>query len=133
MGNAKFTRHIYKIEKALKSYSVYQLSRSEFGECKLTSFLRIEEYRGFSNATGIKDYLRLRDTNNWATCEMVTGLRPTTKELVFYGNRAKGAKSLLLFQFSPDRKTLIIDVFPAFYPNHKGILQKIVETHPYHF
>lgn len=132
MGNAQFVRHIYKVEKVLKTYTVYHLETVQQGTNQLTEKLRIELYRGYSDAAGIEYYLRLRDTGNWSSCEKVTGLRPTNRTLVFDGNRKKGSKSLLLFQFSKDRQTLIIDVFRAFYPAHKGILTKIVQTHPYH-
>lgn len=132
MGNAKFVRHIYKVERALKSYRVYRLESTQFGSAKLTSELRIEKFRGYSAAKGITHYLRLRNTSNWATCEKVTGLRFAGKKGVYEGNRNNGSKSLILFQFQPDSNQLIIDVFPEFYPSHKGILQKIVETHSYH-
>lgn len=132
MGNAQFVRHVYKVEKVLKTYTVYQLDKVQQGTNRLTEKLRIELFRGYSEATDIKYYLRLRDTGNWDSCEKVTGLRPTNLPQVFHGNRKKGTKSLLLFQFSKDRQTLIIDVFPAFYPTHKGILIKIIQNHPYH-
>ncbi len=132
MVKADYTRHIYKVDKALKTYTVYQLISVENGTTQLTEKLRIENYRGYSEATGIKDYLRLRDTGSWSSCEKVTGLRPYGKSEVFHGNRMKGKKSLLIFQFSIDRQTLIIDVFRAFYPFNKGILLQILKTHSYH-
>ncbi len=132
MGNAQFIRHIYKVEKALKTYTVYQLDTVQQGTNQLTEKLRIEQYRGYSASTGITHYLRLRDTGNWDSCEKVTGLRPCTRPNVYHGNRKKGVKSLLVFQFSQDGQTLIIDVFRAFYPNHRGILSKILNNHQYH-
>lgn len=132
MGSADFVRHIYKVEKALKTYRVYQLEATKYGPPKLTPQLRIEKFRGYSKASGIGYYLRLRDTGNWSTCEKVTGLRPTPRKGVFEGNRKAQKKSLILFQFSPEADQVIIDVFPSFYPHHRGILQKIIKTHPYH-
>jgi hypothetical protein len=79
--------------------------------------------------------LRLRTTTNWTTSEKVTGLRPTTIEDLFHGNRltvnpeGKQNKTLLLFLFSNDRQTLIFDVYRGFYPNYNGILQNIINTY----
>lgn len=127
---ADFIRHVYRIERVRKTYVVYQLQQVCNGSPLLTDKLRIEPFRGYSKANGIEHYLRLRTTDNWKTCEQVTGLRPTGRPGLFEGNRAKGKKTLLLFTFSKDRQKLFIDVFRAFYPSHKGILKKIVEQHP---
>lgn len=131
-ANADYRRHVFQVQKALKSYSVYSLVKVENGDSMLTSVIRIEQFRGFSNAKDIKHYLRLRTDSNWQNCEKVTGLRPTKRPGVYHGNWLKGiTKSLILFQFSEDGQTLIIDVFRAFYPFHNGILEKIIQTHRY--
>lgn len=125
-------RHTYKVAKELKSYTIYSLDEVTGNKNLLSETLRIEKYRGKSMAYNIDEYLRLRTTSNWAKCEMVTGLRPTSKNGLFYGdrfNKETNKKTLLLFSFTKDRQTLFIDVFRGFYPIHKGILQNIINAH----
>ncbi len=131
-NNPDFIRHTYNVNNELKSYTVYELVEVIGNKNLLTDILRIEKYQGKSNATNINDYLRLRTSNNWQKCQMITGLRPTKKEGLFYGDWRKldesntTKKTLLIFIFSTDRKTLFIDVYRGFYPNHNGILQNII-------
>ncbi len=129
-----YIRHVYNVSNELKSYSIYQFAEVE-NQNLLTEILRIEKFQGKSNATNIKDYLRLRTTTNWQKCQIITGLRPTKKVSLFYGDLLKSneldnpTKTLLIFVFSKDRKSLIIDVYRGFYPNHKEILQNIINTY----
>jgi hypothetical protein len=126
-----FIRHTYKVSKELKSYTIYDFVEVDKTN-QLTQTLRIEKFNGKSNATNINEYLRLRTTTSWSKSEKVTGLRPTQKEGVFYGDRitkkenSNITKHLLIFKFSKDRKTLFIDFYRGFYPNHNGILQNII-------
>ena len=132
---ADFIRHTFKVTNVLKTYSVYQIDEVAGTKNLLTDTIRIEKYFGKSNAHNIDNYLRLRTTTTWSTSEKVTGLRPTTIKDLFHGNRltvnpqGKQNKTLLLFIFSTDRQTLTIDVYRGFYPNHKGILQNIINTY----
>jgi len=140
-GNTpQYIRHTYKVINELKSYTVYELIEvykiNPITENKnlLTDILRIEKFQGNSNASNINDYLRLRNCSNWSKSELVTGLRPTTKENLFYGDWRKlensnPIKTLLIFSFSKDKQTLIIDVYRGFYPNHNGILQNIITAY----
>src|SRR5690606_15157017 len=94
----------------------------------LTEVIRIELYRGKSNATNIETYLRLRTSTNWQTCEQVTGLRPTKNRNVFYGDReVNGTRNLFGFQYLDNNKTLKIDVYRAFYTNTPKIQQDILK------
>lgn len=131
MGNVDYIRHTYTIVKSLKTYDVYSLIKVQNGTPQLTEMLRIEEFRNYSNATGIKDYLRLRTCSNWQRCEKVTGLRPTKRTGIFYGDRCKADhnKSLLLFTFNEDRSVLTVDYFRSFYPFKKGQLLRIIAEH----
>ena len=126
-----YFRHTFKVVKELKSYTVYELVGVTGFNNLLTKTIRIEPYHGKSSATNIKEYLRLRDSNNWSKCEQVTGLRPTIREGVYYGDRQTPGvkKSLLIFQFSKDRQSLFIEVYRSFYPEHSGILQNIIKTY----
>ena len=135
-GNTpQYIRHTFKVTSELKSYSIYELENVTGNNNLLTGVIRIEKYFGKSNATNIAEYLRIRTATSWLKSEQVTGLRPTIKNGLFYGNRTytdlTGLKkrNLLLFKFSVDRQTLIIDVFRGFYPNHNGILQNIINTY----
>jgi hypothetical protein len=130
-----YIRHSYKVTNELKSYTVYQLSTSEGNVNLLTDILRIEKFQGKSNASNISDYLRLRNTSNWSKCEQITGLRPTSKRGLFYGDWRKVdqtntlKKTLLLFKFSTDRTTLFLDVYRGFYPSHNVVLENIIKTY----
>lgn len=132
-GNTpEYVRHIYKVTKELKSYTIYSLAEVTGNKNLLTETLRIETFRGKSKAQNIDDYLRLRTSSNWATSEMVTGLRPTSKNDLFYGdrlNKETNKRTLLIFSFVKDKQTLIIDVYRGFYPIHNGILQNIIKTY----
>jgi hypothetical protein len=129
-----YIRHTFKVTNTVKSYTVYQFDEVTGTKNLLTDLLRIEKFQGKSNASNINDYLRLRTTTNWSKSQMITGLRPTKKEGLFYGDWFKldqhnnHKKTLLLFTFSNDRQNLIIDVYRGFYPNHNGILQNIIKA-----
>jgi hypothetical protein len=135
-GNTpEYIRHVYNLSNELKSYSIYQFAEVKGNQNLLTEILRIEKFKGKSNATNINEYLRLRTTTNWQKCQMITGLRLTNRTGLFYGDWLKSneldnpTKTLLIFVFSKDRKSLIIDVYRGFYPNHKEILQNIINTY----
>ena len=130
-GDARdYIRHTFKVSKTLKSYTIFELVKVVGNTNLLTDVIRIEKFRGKSNATKIEHYLRLRNTANWNKCEMVTGLRPAKITGLFYGDRRKQSKkNLLIFIVPNNPQTLIIDVYRGFYPNHNGILQNIIKTY----
>lgn len=134
-GNANYIRHSYKVANELKNYTVFELVEVAGNAKFLTDLIRIEKFNGKSNATNIKDYLRLRTATSWDKSQKITGLRPTENDLLFYGDYLKldesnaPKKTLLIFLFSEDRKNLFIDVYRGFYPLHKGILQNIIKTY----
>ena len=131
-GNVRtpdFYTHIFDLTHEVKSYSVFTHNFTKSSNIQLlTETLRIELYRGKSNAKGINTYLRLRTTNNWQTCEQITGLRPTKSRNVFYGDRKiNGKRNLLVFEYLNDGKVLKIDVYRSFYPNTNNILLDILK------
>lgn len=135
-GNTpQYIRHVYKLTNELKSYSVYQFDEVQRGENLLTDLLRIEQFQGKSSTTRVDDYLRLRtDTKSWTRSQLITGLRPTTIHSLFSGDckpigKPSTVKTLLIFLFSKDRKTLKIDVYSSFYPNHEETLENIINTY----
>ena len=130
-----FIRHTFKVSSELKSYTVYEFIEVQRGKNLLTDLLRIEQFQGKSNASNINNYLRIRNCSNWSKCEQITGLRPTIKEGLFYGDWRKLnelnviKKTLLIFKFSKDRQTLFIDVYRGFYPLNPVLLQNIISTY----
>lgn len=134
-GNTNYIRHSYKVTNELKSYTVFELVEVAGNTNFLTDLIRIEKFNGKSNATNIKDYLRLRTATSWDKSQKITGLRPTENDLLFYGDYLKlnesntPKKVLLIFLFSKDRKNLFIDFYKGFYPLHKGILQTIIKAY----
>lgn len=131
-GNVRtpdFYTHIFDLTHQVKSYGVFTHNFTKSSNIQLlTETLRIELYRGKSNAKNIETYLRLRTSTNWQTCEKVTGLRPTKSSNVFYGNRKiNGKRNLLVFEYLDNGKVLKIDVYRAFYPNTPKILQDILK------
>jgi hypothetical protein len=130
----QYIRHVYKNSNKLKSCSVYQFDKVQRGENLLTDLLRIEQFQGKSLTTRVDDYLRLRtDKKSWTRSQLIKVLRPTTIHGLYSGDckpigKSSNVKTLLMFLFSKDRKTLTIDVYSSFYPNHKGILQNITST-----
>jgi hypothetical protein len=131
-GNVEIIRHSYKVERAKKVYTVYQLVKPQ-QKIELTDLIRIEKFRKYSNGSGFDHYLRLRNTTNWKTSEQVTGLFKTECPNIFYGDRIhSGKKNLLVFQFSKEPERLIIDYYKAYYPklgDLRGVLQNY-NTYP---
>ena len=133
-------RHTYKVLKALKTYTVYQFQQSvhlsKNGHTPtrpiLTPEIRIEQFRHFSKGTGFDDYLRLKTKSNWQKCEKVTGLFKTDNKRLFYGDRLNnGKKHLLVFIYSLDQQTLVIDYFVGYCPQKcdlNAILNRYTQT-----
>ncbi len=123
-----FIRHLYDVVHTTQTGRNFQLKEVKGGNATLTDIVRIEDFKGKSNATNIKDYFRLRTTNNWATSEKVTGLRPTKYERLYYGDRLHiGKKSLIIFRLSEDKTKLCVDYYRSFYPNTPTILHDILD------
>jgi len=127
-GNVTHIRHIYKVERAKKVYTVYQLEPNTKNPV-LTDLVRIEQFRKFSNGTGFSEYLRLKNTSNWKTSEQVTGLKKTNNSNLFFGDRMHlGKKNLIVFKFSKDKEALLVDYYKGYYPT-KGDLNAILNKY----
>jgi len=119
-------RHSYKVERVKKVYSVYELTTTSRKEDSsvisplLTDLIRIEKFRFYSNGSGFKHYLRLRDSNNWQSCTQVTGLFKTKNPGVYYGDHMHNGKNLLIFKFSENREQLTIDYYLKYCPYHRS-------------
>lgn len=126
-GNVNVLRHIYKLERAKKVYSVYELIETETQH--FPNLIRIEDFRGFSRATDIDKYFRVRDTTNWATSTKITGLFKTSHPCVFYGDQKTiNGKRTIVFVFSEDWEWLIIDYYPTQYAN-KAIRESFIQKY----
>ena len=129
-----YIRHTYKVKNELKSYTVYELDEVVGNKNLLTDIIRIEQFQRKSLTTRVDDYLRFRTTKNWSTSALITGLRPTIKDSLFYGDWRKvenknPIKTLLMFSYSENKKILFIDVYRGFYPHYIEILQNIISTY----
>lgn len=126
-GNTKYVRHTYKVNKELKSYTVYELIDISQSNSLLTDLIRIEPFLNMSKAKNFNEYFRIRNTSSWIKSDLITGLKPTTTNGLFYGDCSKPnligntKKSLLLFYFDNTTNRLFIDVFKDYYP-HNNIL-----------
>ena len=121
-GNVVLNSHVYQVEREKKVYTVYQLVNVSNKKI-LTDHIRIENFRHFSNGKGFDKYLRLRNTNNWGKCEMVTGLFFTNHPNLFYGDRlCGGRRNLMIFQYSNDRNKIVIDYYTGYSPNKQALL-----------
>ena len=132
-GKIEYQRHIYKVEKVLPSYTVYGLvDVSNTERIKMSGFVRLEPFRGKSNTLGASRILRGYEGARWAK-KTITGLRPTTKDGVYYGDHKNGCKNLLLFQVSESGDTLIIDYFNGFYPFNPTMCFDLIQNHKFYY
>ncbi|NLK81388.1 MAG: hypothetical protein GX277_04200 [Bacteroidales bacterium] len=135
-GNVSFVRHLYEVQRELKTYTVFELKESHAAKQPtppiLTDIIRVEVFRGFSYGKGFLHYLRIRNANAWSKCELVTGLFKTESEQLFHGNRIhRGQKHLIIFWYSLDKTKLCIDYFPNYNPNKcdlTALLTKYIEV-----
>lgn len=137
--NAKYTRHIYKLEPNECKYSEYSLQIRLNGKELLPEKIRIEEDRKRHNGTGFNEILKIIDKKLIKDCKTQTGLRPITKKNCFYGDlvqtNAKGeiVKSFLLVQFSDKRQTMIVDYFKGFKPFNLTVRNNVIASHQFQY
>jgi len=132
-GNKNFVRHIYQVNKELKSYTVYQLVEVKNSKNLLTDFIRIEPFLNYSKATNFNDYFRIKNQSSWTKSDLITGLKPSSINGLYFGDCSKKGvigntkKSLLLFYFDTSTNRLIIDVFKDYYPHNRHLLQNLLK------
>lgn len=135
----KYTRALFTLSNdRFKTHKEYTLERVICGTSRIyTPQIRIEDDRRHNKAAGSISRLKIKDAENWSKCSGVTGLWPVKRTGVFYGDQkdvTKGKpKSLLILQFSEDKKKLVIDYFPNFYPYTPQIRATIFDAHNYYF
>lgn len=122
-GNVIVNSHFYQVEREKKVYTVFQLVKVS-NQKILTDLIRIENFRHFSKGRGFEKYLRLRNTQNWNKCEMVTGLFITDNPELFYGDRLYGGKrNLIVFHFTENGRLLTIDYYNGYYPKEEDLIE----------
>lgn len=157
-GNLEYLRSVYSFVSSNKgkdtndpeTFRDYLLTdKSKLNECNLlTEKIRIERDNGYHRRSRFFEYwLYFRDETNWKRCTK-TGLAITNKKLVFAGDipelinlnqkNEKGkewenAKHFIIIEFSPDTKTIVLDVFKNFYPQKKELIPLIIKEHQSHF
>lgn len=120
-GNVNYVRHLYKVERERRQYTVFELSECT-GNPVLTKLIRIENDRHYHFGKGFNQWLRMRTTNNWSKCKVTTGLKYTKYKTIFFGDIILNrCKNLLMFKYSSDGKQLTVDFYPFFYPSEKEL------------
>lgn len=123
-----YIRHYFKVQKIVKSYTVFEFDNSKPIINLLTDEIRIEQFRHLSNGKGFKEYLRIKNESSWNKSKCITGLKVTTDSNIYYGDM-NNKTSLLIFQFSNDRQNLILDIYRGYYPFKMELLQNIIKAY----
>lgn len=111
--------HVYKEinEGKYKTVKHYELIENNTTP-KLPQLLNISKNQDC--AKSMPDFwLRIREGNKWG--RYITGLFKTSKNLVYKGDTKK-KRNLLIFKFSDNAKTLVIDYYENYYTNDLGKL-----------
>ena len=132
----EYIRYTYVLDEVLEdgtgaTYTQQDQSKICFS---LPQKVRIERDLKKSNATRIEYWFTIRNPTRW---QLTTGLREFSKNK-FYGDKkykqkstGKDKKSLLLFQLSIDKRTLIVDCFRGYYPHFKR--ENILDNHKFKY
>lgn len=149
-GNLRYFRGIYALKKGTEKNPIkeFELINTDIlKDCKLfTNVLRIENDNGFHDRSRFfKYWLFLRNETNWKRCKK-SGLANTQLPFVFEGNLArpvrleqKTAKGkdfetpqhFVVAQSMNNWNTLVLDIFPNFYPVQKRLQTAILNEHNY--
>src|SRR5699024_8111280 len=96
--------------------------------------INISKDRQFSKAHNIAYWLKQRNPGDTKWQKPTTGLKPTGRPLVYFGDipKKKNGKfkpqHLLLFRFSSNAETLTIDLYHGFYTNNREELRQLIQT-----
>jgi hypothetical protein len=92
----------------------------------ITEQVKIEKFQGFSAASGLDLYYRIKDRSSWAKSSQITGLFKTSTNGLYYGNvRSKQGRTLLLFKIAPNRSKMAIRTFPDGYFPEKSVINQL--------
>ena len=113
----------YQIAKTTKSAAEYHLESSS-GDYILPDRVRLEIDQGYSRATGVCYWFKVRNTSNWAKCARLTALRRFA-DGVYYGdwiNKSRTRKRLLIFRLT--ETNLVVEIYPGYPKNRSAFLDK---------
>jgi len=130
---SSFVRLEYRLTKELKTSIHFGIQEFQSLIYPFTNLIRLEIDQGYSKAKGVDYWLRIRNCNNWKKCDLITGVKPTGLKSVFYGDHKPNGKTLIVFQFSPCKKELVIDYFKSQKSTRLDTLQNYLQTHPFKF
>lgn len=151
-GNLEYTRNFYELVNVNNDVTildyVIKLNTNLSKNSLFTEKIRIEKDNGYHDRSREFEYwLFFRDDTNWKRCTN-TGLALTNKKesFVFEGNIPetvilktktskgkdwKNPKHFVIFQFSEDCRTVVIDIFKNFYPHKKELINHIINEHSF--
>ncbi len=146
-GHCKnYSRQIYVLEDEKTSYRGYKLENTFLQNVDdfrnsliLPVYIRVEVNRGYNESKGCDKWLKIKDSEDWETSTLVTGLRNTDATEIFEGNFARLEngryipESLILFQFENNFRNLVIDVFKDFYIHDAFEKRHLIRTHDYYY
>ncbi len=119
--------YLFDAVKFNKQDTVFEGNNKNPNTSFITSLVRIERFQGYSNAYNLGFYFRVRNTTNWAKCEMVTGLWKSSRKGFYYGDRrTKESKTLLLFELEENQERLTVYEYPNGYYPSKPMIEKLI-------
>lgn len=134
-----FTRFTYIFDSVKDNVSEFFLRDTEPQEnlYLFTEWIQIEKFMHKSNSTDIEYYLRKKFKFNSKDRGLVSGLRKTKFENIYYadevyktGKDKKEKKSFILVQVCPEFGILILDYFKNYYPYNRN---EFINKHTFEF
>jgi hypothetical protein len=145
-GNIEYQRNFYGLvseNDKFKDFAI-KLNSNLSKESIFTEVIRIEKDNGWHlRSRDFEYWLYFRNDTNWQRC-IKTGLAYTNKKFVFEGNISQkviladkttngkdweNPQHFVIFQFSDDCQTVIVDIFKNFYPHKTGLINRIIQEH----
>lgn len=102
----------------------------------IPEYIHFSEDRGYSNASGVTDWLKWKNNDSDAWSHPITGLRRIGVPNTYYGNIAevKNGKltpqHLILFRFKKDSSRVVLQVYSDYYPKNKKTILNLSQTLP---
>ncbi len=149
-GNLLYFRGIYALNKGTTENPIkeFELVNTDIlKSCGLfTKILRIEKDNGFHDRSRyFEHWVYFRNDTNWKRCKK-SGLAKTQFPLIFEGNLSRPVvlnqkttkgknletpQHFIITQSINSWNTLVVDIFPNFYPVQRTVLKAILKEHNY--
>lgn len=123
-------RCVFNVSKIYNEVRHYESEISLKETVLLTDLINISKDRQFNNSKNVSYWLKIRQNNKWSSA--ITGLKTTHIPLVYYGdiaikiNGINKPTHLLIFQFEPGGKRVVIYLFNNFYPQNTQELNQLL-------